>query len=88
MPAANGYSERPWGGNIMTGIEHIERLIQRMPAVADEAATASAFWMRIDEEMEAVWGAVQSEEERKDVAARYFDLVEMAEALGLVRADD
>jgi hypothetical protein len=69
----------------MDCIQKIERLILRLPAIADEAASVAAFWETIDEAMMPVWDCVETEEERAEIETRYEDLVDMANALGFIQ---
>lgn len=71
----------------MKSIEHLERLILRLPTIARETDTLDAFWRKIDEAMELVWDCMQTEAERPEIETRYGDLIDMANALGLVELD-
>lgn len=69
----------------MNSVEQLERLIQRLPAIASDNETVETFWGRIDNAMELVWDCVKDDTERREVEARYQDLVAMAELLGLTQ---
>lgn len=70
----------------MKSIEQLERLIRRLPTIARETNTVDVFWRKIDEAMELIWDCMQTEAERPEIESRYGDLVDMANALGLVQS--
>lgn len=72
----------------MNCIDRMEGLILRLPVIVETSESIADFWRRVDGSMGPILESVGSEAERIEVNIRYEDLVEMANALGMIRADD